>query len=69
MKEQHSSEVAKVLLYVGDARARARKAADALEKDGADTHVVQALRDSEMQLAELHRTLSQGTFYAIPDKG
>jgi hypothetical protein len=67
MTETHSSEVEKVLLYLSDARTRARKAAETVEKDGADEHVVQALRDTEQQLAELHRKLSQGTYYAVPD--
>lgn len=67
MNEGHSSEVEKVLLYLSDARTRARKAADAVEKDGADAHVVAALRETELELGELHRKLSQGTYYAVPD--
>lgn len=67
VKERHSSEVEKVLLYLSDARTRARQAADAVEKDGADAHVVNALRATEAGLGELHRTLSQGTYYAIPE--
>lgn len=67
MTEGHSSEVEKVLLHISDARTRARKAAETVEKDGAEEHVVQALRETEEQLAELHRKLSQGTYYAVPD--
>lgn len=67
MTERHSSEVEKVLLYVEDARARAKRAADAVEKDGADAHVVAALRATEQQLAELHTKLAQGTYYAVAD--
>lgn len=48
---------------------RARKAADALAKDGADSHVVDAVRDAERDLAELHRTLAQRTYYAVPESG
>jgi len=68
MTEQQSSEVEKVLLHIGDARSRARRAADRCAADGADAHVVAALRDSERQLADLHRKLSQGTYYAVPDE-
>jgi hypothetical protein len=67
MNEGHSSEVEKVLLYLSDARTRARKAADTVEKDGADAHVVAALRETELELGELHRKLSQGTYYAVPE--
>ncbi len=67
MIERHSSEVEKVLLYVEDARARAKRAADAVEKDGGEPHVVAALRASERQLAELHTALAQGTYYAVAD--
>ena len=68
MTERHSSEVEKVLLHIGDARVRARKAADVVAKDGADDYVVAALREAEQQLADLHRKLSQSTYYAVPDE-
>jgi hypothetical protein len=67
MTEAHSSEVEKVLLYVADARDRARKAAEQLTADGAPAHVTNALRDSEQELAALHRRLTQATFYAVDD--
>jgi hypothetical protein len=66
MTERQSSEVEKVLLYISDARSRAAKAADNVAKDGADDHIVAALRETEQQLADLHRRLSQGTYYAAP---
>jgi hypothetical protein len=69
MTEAHSGEVEKVLLYVGDARDRARAAAERVGRDGAEEHVVQALRDAERELGELHTRLSQQTFYAVPDAG
>jgi hypothetical protein len=67
MIERHASEVEKVLLYVEDARTRAKRAADALEKDGAEQHVVAALRETERQLDDQHTKLAQGTYYAISD--
>jgi cellobiose-specific phosphotransferase system component IIA len=69
MTESHSGEVEKVLLYVGDARDRARAAADRVARDGAEEHVVQALRDAERELGELHTRLTKQTFFAIPDAG
>lgn len=67
MTESQSSEIEKVLLYISDARTRTKRAADAVAKDGADAHIVQALADAERQLGELHIKLSQGTYYAVPD--
>jgi isopentenyl diphosphate isomerase/L-lactate dehydrogenase-like FMN-dependent dehydrogenase len=67
MTEAHSSEVEKVLLYVSDARDRARRAAELLTKDGARESVVQALRTTEAELDQLHRRLTQSTFYALDD--
>jgi hypothetical protein len=69
MTERESSEVEKILLHISDARSRARLAADAVQKDGGAAHVVDALRSTERQLADLHRTLSQATYYAAPDDG
>jgi len=67
MTERQASEVEKVLLYISDARARAKRAATAVDKDGADAHIVAALANAERQLGELHRQLAQGTYYAVPD--
>lgn len=67
MTERQSSEVEKVLLHVSDARSRARRAAEACAADGADDHIVAALRDAERRLADAHRALAQGTYYAVPD--
>ena len=66
MTEAHSGEVEKVLLYVGDARDRARAAAERVARAGADEHVVDALRGAERELGELHMRLTQQTFYAAP---
>jgi hypothetical protein len=67
MTEAQSSEVEKVLLFVSDARSRARRAAERVRTDGADDHIVQALEATERELGDLHRRLAQGTYYAIPD--
>jgi len=67
MTESQSSEVEKVLLYVSDARTRAKRAADAVQKDGAEPHIVAALRETEKDLDALHRKLAHGTLYAVSD--
>jgi hypothetical protein len=38
-----------------------------LEKAGVDPAVAAALRDAQRDLNELHRHLSQATYYALPD--
>jgi hypothetical protein len=66
MNEDHLSEVEKTLLFISDARERAQKGADALQRKGADQHLVDALRAAESDLADLHRTLMQQTYFAVP---
>lgn len=66
MNETHFSEIEKTLLFVSDARERAQKAVAGLERDGADAHLIEALRDAERDLGELHRRLMQRTYFAVP---
>jgi hypothetical protein len=66
MNEAHYGEVERVLLYISEARERAERARRALEKDGAEPHLIAALRSSEAHLQAEHRRLMQTTFYAVP---
>jgi hypothetical protein len=68
MNESHHSEVEKVLLYISEARERAERARLALERDGAEPHLIAALAQSEQQLRQEHRRLLQRTFYAVGDQ-
>lgn len=68
MNESHHSEVEKVLLYISEARERAERARVALERDGAEPHLIAALSQSEQQLRQEHRRLLQRTFYAVGDQ-
>ncbi len=68
MNEKEAIEVEKVLLHISDARSRARKAADACAKSDADAHVIAALQAAAGDLDQLHRRLSQRTYYADADK-
>ncbi len=63
--EAQSIEVEKALLYIGDARARTRAAAERVGKAESQQHVARALREAERELGELHRRLTQQTFYAV----
>jgi hypothetical protein len=66
-EEFQLAEVEKTLLYISEARARADRSRAALERDGAEEHVVQALADSAEALAAEHRRLLQRTYFAVPD--
>ena len=68
MTERQSSEVEKVLLFISDAQSRARRASELVERDGADAHIVEALREAQTELGDLHRRLMQGTYYAVPER-
>lgn len=67
MVESESKEVERVLLFVSDAQERARRASEQLRRDGAEPHTVKAMVDAQTDLADLHRRLMQGTYYAVPD--
>jgi hypothetical protein len=66
MNEAHFAEIEKVLLYISDARERAERTRKALEKDGAEAHLIEAVRSSEDELARLHKRLLQQTHFAVP---
>jgi hypothetical protein len=65
VNEGHFSEIERVLLYVSDARERAERAAEQLERDGAEAHLVEALQEAERELEALGRTLMQRTYFAV----
>ncbi len=66
MNEAHFGEIEKVLLYVSEARERAARARETLERDGAEPHLVASLRQCEEHMRQEHRRLMQSTFYAVP---
>lgn len=66
MTEAQSGEVERVLLHISDARERTRRAVARVEKEGGEEHVIEALRQTDEGLANLHRRLTQGTYYAVP---
>ena len=68
MNEADFAEIEKTLLFISDARERAQRAVRALEKNEAEPHLIVALRDSEAQLAALHRSLMQATYFAVPSE-
>jgi hypothetical protein len=65
VNEAQSSEVERVLLHISDARERTRRAVARVEKEDPDADVVGALLRAQEDLGELHRRLTQGTYYAV----
>ncbi len=66
MNEAHFAEIEKTLLYISEARIRAERAAKLIAKDGADAHLVEALREAECELERVGRLLMQQTYFAVP---
>lgn len=66
MDEEHFSEIDAAMLYIEEARARAERGAAALRKAGAERHLIEALERTQKQLEDAHRTLMQGTLFAVP---
>jgi hypothetical protein len=66
VNERHFSEIEVVLLYISEARERAEQTAQALRKDLADEHLVEALELAERELEQLGRLLMQRTYFAVP---
>jgi hypothetical protein len=67
VNEAHFSEIEKVLLYISDARVRAERAAREISNGGADQHLVASLESTERELKELHRRLTQTTYFSVPE--
>jgi len=68
MHESSSTEVEKVLLFISDARERAKKARSQLDVGETDMHVLEALDRAERSLGAAHRELMQGTYFAVPER-
>jgi len=65
MTERQFSEVERVLLAIGDAAARSRRAAVAVASDRAEQHVVDALHLAHESLSRVYSDLAQRTYYAV----
>lgn len=61
------SEIEKTLLYISEARARAERACKKLEEEGAELHLIKAMREAERVLGAEHQRLMQATYFAVPD--
>ena len=68
MQESSSTEVEKVLLFISDARERAKKAHAHLGAGETDQHVLEALDRAERALGAAHRERMQCTYFAVPER-
>jgi len=67
MNEAHFAEIEKTLLFISEARKRAERAVANIESNGAEPHLVAALKQTERELEELGRRLMQQTYFAVPN--
>ncbi len=66
MVEEHFAEIERALLYVSDAREQIVRTMAELRRADADEHLITALGTAERELAETHKRLMQGTYFAVP---
>jgi hypothetical protein len=64
--EPHFAEIDVTMLYIEEARARAERAVATLRSTGAETHLIEALEQSQQELSLTAKRLRQGTFFAVP---
>lgn len=66
VNESHFDEIERTLLLISGARERAARTARTIGRDGAETHLVEALEAADEELLALHRRLMQATYFAVP---
>ncbi len=66
MDEHHYAEIDATLLYIEEARGRAERAIVELRRNGADSHLIEALESTMERLSDTARGLRQGTYFAVP---
>lgn len=65
--ESSFEQIAIVELSLEKSRARAERAAQALQELEADPHLIEALEGVQEELSATSRRLRQGTYFAVPD--
>jgi hypothetical protein len=65
MNESHMAEVERAMFVVSGARKRLERTAALLARDGAEEHLVDALREAERELDALSLKLMQKTYFAV----
>ncbi len=59
-------EIERTLLHITAARERAERTLREFERAEVDQHLVEAVRQAEEELREVHRRLMQRSFFAVP---
>jgi len=65
VNEAHMAEVERAMFVVSGARKRLERTAELLAKEGAEEHLVDALREAERELDALSLKLMQKTYFAV----
>lgn len=64
--EQHFRKVERALLYADDAARKIGRIAEDLRRDGADPHLVAALRTASDSVREDHRQMMKSVYFRAP---
>ena len=65
VNEAHMAEIERAMFVVSGARKRLERTAELLARDGAEDHLVEALREAERELDALSLRLMQKTYFAV----
>jgi hypothetical protein len=66
LDEEHFEAIDVAMLYIEQARSRTERAAEELQRSGADGHLIDALERAEREISDVARRLRQGTLFAVP---
>lgn len=66
VNEEHMAQVELVLFEMSGARKRAAKVAQALARDGAETHLVEAVEQAERELEAVIDGFFKSTYFHVP---
>lgn len=68
MNEQHMGVVERALLNLSGTRRKLRAAAEELEADAAEEHLVKALRAADVEAEAVYKRLFQGTYFHVSEE-
>ncbi len=64
--EAQAVEIERTMFVISETRRRVERLARQLARDGAETHLVEALEEAERELDSLSLRLMQKTYFAVP---
>ena len=68
-EEAHYRRVEEAMMQIDDAARRVRRAAEDLTKEGAPSHLIEALETSSNALSDEHKRLIRAAYWGTPGNG